>query len=173
MLWVGMYRMSPEDGGGWDVCWSQVVGVVTVVEDRYVRVRDDDHAPVAGVNHAEMVELGWRSDHPRGWFPEVWPVVADGNGLSESPLRVLHDRWEETNLVHQAVVPCTWPPQDDRDHAIEIGRGLIECHGSRSAYVHLSDDGAVVDPDDDDAESNGSPIPAIPGLEIGKEEDGA
>jgi hypothetical protein len=124
------------------VGWSPVVGVLCVVETEYAqRVHRDQGAPHPGATHAEMVDRGWKSCHPWNWFPEVWPVLADGNASDEFALRVAHKRLGPNHL-YEAIVPCTWPPEEDRENALRIGRELIQREGERANWVELTENEA-------------------------------
>lgn len=112
------------DDGSHDVHWETVIGLLCVVETEYVKREPGDGIVKPGANHEEMIDRGWRSQHPHNWFPEVFPVVAGGEASDEYPLRVLHERTDSSNLSDYTILICTWPPEDDRDHAIMAGEKM-------------------------------------------------
>jgi hypothetical protein len=137
MICVEVYE-DKESKSGHAVSWSHVVGVLCLVETEYSKtVNPGQDSPQPGATEAEMEEGGWRSDHPYNWVPGVWPVLADGNADDEYPLRVWHTRDHARNLAQQAVVPCFWPPEQDQENAIRIGKELIEKGGNRSNWTEI------------------------------------
>jgi hypothetical protein len=120
------------------IYWSPVVGVLCVVETEYAQAYFGGHKiPRPGATHQEMIDMGWHSCHPWNWFPIVWPVLADGNADDEYPLRVDHERLEVAGVLYKAIVPATWPPEQDRENAIRIGRELFKNKGSRVNFAHV------------------------------------
>jgi hypothetical protein len=124
--------------GTHSVSWSQVVGTLCVVEAEYVkRIPDGGDTPSPGATHEEMIDRGWKSNHPYNWFPEVFPVVVGGNAEDEYPLRVLHPREECSNQVYSTILVCSWPPEEDRGRAIRAGLELVRHQGSRMNWADL------------------------------------
>jgi hypothetical protein len=140
MIQIDVYECEYEDGSGRGhaVSWSHVVGVLCIVETEYAKIanRGQDY-PSPGATDAEMTDKGWTSCHPPNWFPVVWPVLADGNSEDEYPLRVWHERNRTSNAIHHAIVPCFWPPEQDQENAVRIGKELIEKQGSRSPWAEI------------------------------------
>jgi hypothetical protein len=126
---ISVEIFGDEDGGHW-VKWTDVVGVLCIMETEYVkRYHAAESWPQPGATHQEMTDLGWRSNHPPNWFPVVWPVVAGANGGDEYGLRVLHERFGG-DAVFSTVVACTWEPSEDRTHAIRLAQEMLRTRGS-------------------------------------------
>jgi hypothetical protein len=98
-----------------DVRAHEAVALETVVRTRYER--DDRHGDPPGT-HAEFLEQGWGclGDEVVTGPLIVWSRDADGgNDEIVNPLR---DRGGVSALRTQpgiAVVPCTWPPDEDAE----------------------------------------------------------
>jgi hypothetical protein len=137
MIRVEVYaNVDAESREVFSVSWARVIGVLCVVETEYVKTYDGNY-PKTGATHEDMIELGWRANHPPNWFPVVWPVVADGNGNDEYPIRVCHERNAIDNALYQAVVPCDWPPEQDQENAVRIGMELVKRKGERGNWVDV------------------------------------
>jgi hypothetical protein len=139
MIQVEVFVNEKEGRKVYSVSWAAVVGVLCVVETRYEKQYDGEF-PQPGATHEEMIEGDWYSDHPPNWLPEVWPVLAGSHIDDEYPLRVWHERHCAFNLLSHTIVPCDWPPAEDRENAVRIGKELIKRKGSRYNWVDLTDE---------------------------------
>ena len=110
--------------GGFYVTWVEVIGCLCIAETRYLHT-SNTKSPKPGATHEEMMEAGWRTDHPNNWIPLVWPVVAGSNDPFDYPLRVLHERHGNMGAEYSTVVPAQWPQCEDKENAIRIGMSLV------------------------------------------------
>jgi hypothetical protein len=115
-----------ENEGRHSVHWRPVVGLLTATVSEYSQeLRLGRHVDYEFRNHDELRSHGWELD--RSPSVEIYPVVA-GKGDVEPPLFAagVDDHLEASNMRHRVVVPCDWPPDQDRENAIRIGRQLLK-----------------------------------------------
>ncbi len=67
---------------------------------------------------------------------DVWPVLA-GSHPEDGELCVADDNHDCANVKYKAVVPCFWPPEEDRLNATRIGKELIEKDGEIGNWVSM------------------------------------
>jgi hypothetical protein len=124
--------------GTWSAAWTQVGGFVAVVEDEYTRRRTRAHeGPKLGSTPQEMEALGWIALRPDEDIVEIWPILVGGQYNDEYPLRVERPRDEAANLKYSTVAPCSWPLEQDREHAERIARELIAREGNMTNWIDL------------------------------------
>jgi hypothetical protein len=116
-VWKGAVPVDPDDEETWVdlhsedvprfIRWVPVIGLVCAIQ---------------GLWTVRPVLEGGPAHHE----PEVWPVVPGCGSMMHPPTDVIHTMHMGRGLIErQIVVPCEWPPQEDRTHAIRIGKELI------------------------------------------------
>lgn len=146
LIQVEVFDQRGDDGPRFSVGWTEVVGLLCLVETEYVqrRIPGEDY-PRPGVTHKEMMELGWKASYPGNRLPMVWPVLVGSNDVSEYSLRVAHERDAVSNVRYSTIVRADWPASEDRDNATRVGRELIKSEGNRMNWADLPDESDIVE----------------------------
>jgi hypothetical protein len=116
-VWKSAVPVDPEDEDTWidpqaddvprSIRWVPVIGLICAIQTLWSR----RSLPREGPSHYE---------------PEVWPITPGSGSMMHPPTNVYHTIHYGRGLIeHQMVVPCHWPPEEDRVQAIRIGRELI------------------------------------------------
>jgi hypothetical protein len=150
----------PKDSDRREVSWRPVVGLVAynhILYRKELPPGQDREIPPG--SHEELVEDGYQSRHTG---VEIHPVCYEpGMGFVE----VDGYAWEEDEEVRQTVVACTWPPEQDRAHAIRIGRALLAgtYNQAGSASLDDADDGKEEGQEWPDLLGDSWPLDEMPG----------
>jgi hypothetical protein len=107
--------------------WHDVIGYLCVIETEYhYSYAQGEPVHKRGTTHDEMLELGW---HPTD-IPKyaVLPVITNDEECLTQVLenKVFDDRDEHNYGRGRRIVPCFWPPEDDRKHAELIALELLD-----------------------------------------------
>lgn len=119
---IGIEVYENEDGTHW-VEWNPVVGFLCETSTGYSKNVVQGRYSAVGSNHKAMTDLGWSSDEvPTN---DIFPIVAPRDELN------LLEIWDGgfldhcENRVRRTLEVCNWPPEQDRQNAIRIGRELL------------------------------------------------
>jgi hypothetical protein len=124
----------------WEQVKDQTLHVVPV-SCRMIRVEVYDQAKKYGEG---PWDVSWQ--HVIGFvcarnlnYPEAidaWPVLT-GDCPEHGDLYVDNDFQGPANLKYKAVVPCFWPPEQDEENAIRIGKELVARGGQTGKMISL------------------------------------
>jgi hypothetical protein len=130
MILVRVYQGG--DGAGPEVSWVPVVGLVAYQRTIYRKCVPSGEGRIPPGSHQELVEAGYRSI-----FPDlaIHPVYCDPYGFVEGGNRSMRHAGE----VRRAVVPCDWPPEQDRENAVRIGKELMADTYTQEQWASLDD----------------------------------
>ncbi len=95
-------------------------------------IDDDDEA--WGISWAHVIGIACA---PNEEFPnhvDVWPVII-GDSPEDGELCVADDKHGGSNMKYSVVVPCFWPPEQDQENAVRIGKELIKRDGESGGWV--------------------------------------
>jgi hypothetical protein len=132
MIVVEVYEHKDKESHS--VAWFDVIGFLCVVRTFYSKLGTEESFDDRAPTHAEMLKEGWYSQGSPEY--DVYPVITGGEvGLVSVLDNSICDRCD--NRVGREVIPCHWPPNDDRQNAIRVGKELIDKSSSGSKWAIL------------------------------------
>ena len=106
----------------------RVVVFENVSSDPAVKLWGISWSDVIGIMCAPNIEYPNRID--------VWPVVV-GDSPWEGELCVVDSFHDSANVAFRAIAVCLWPPEQDQENAIRIGKELIAKDGEVGNWVSI------------------------------------